>query len=241
MQRIQIAIVDDDILQRKLMETLLLEASKQLDLIVLTRHFDSSEAFLFALEDFPDLDLAFLDIQMQTINGMEAARKLRVHNQQLALVFVTAFAEYALEGYNVNALDYILKPISLEQIKRTLERLLTLQPHQPNFLLVESVGNHLKVNLQDILYIEAARHQTILYLNDQQLLINRNISSLKAELDESFVKCHRSYLVNLAHVNQLTKTSLIISNGDTIPISRRLDKQVQTDFVNFYKKGVFYE
>lgn len=156
---------------------------------------------------------------------------------------MTAYAEYALEGYHVNALDYILKPITLEQVNRTFERLLTqLQSSsQTRYLLVEANGQHFKFPLQTIIYLEAAKHQTELTLIDRQFIVNRNLSHMQADLDERFVQTHRSYIVNLAHVDQLTKQQLLMSNGEKVPISRRLDKKVQTAFVNFYKRDVFYE
>ena len=109
MKLIKVAIVDDDSLQLNLLNNMITIAGDKIGYSIQSTLFESGEAFLFALEDLPDLNIVFLDIQMKDINGMEVARKIRENNQELTLVFITAFVEYALDGYSVNALDYILK------------------------------------------------------------------------------------------------------------------------------------
>lgn len=242
MNKIQIAIVDDDQLQQGFMESLIQATAEDLGLNIDLYYFDSGEAFLFASEDLPELDIAFLDIQMKNLNGLEAAQKVREHNQSISLIFVTAYAEYALDSYSVNALDYVLKPINQAKITQVFQRYLAQKPQEMKYLLFEHQGYPQKVNLQDIIYIEAAKHQTILNLtNADSLTINMSLSQIQAAVDERFIGSHRSYLVNLSHVEQLTKQAIRLSNGQEVPISRRLDKKVQEAFINFYKKDVFHE
>lgn len=242
MNKIQIAIVDDDQLQQGFMESLIQATAEDLGLNIDLYYFDSGEAFLFASEDLPELDIAFLDIQMKNLNGLEAAQKVREHNQSISLIFVTAYAEYALDSYSVNALDYVLKPINQDKMTQVFERYLAQKPQEMKYLLFEHRGYPQKVNFQDIIYIEAAKHQTILNLtNADSLTINMSLSEVQAAIDERFISSHRSYLVNLSHVEQLTKQAIRLSNGQEVPISRRLDKKVQEAFINFYKKDVFHE
>lgn len=242
MNKIQIAIVDDDQLQQGFMESLIQATAEDLGLNIDLYYFDSGEAFLFASEDLPELDIAFLDIQMKNLNGLEAAQKVREHNQSISLIFVTAYAEYALDSYSVNALDYVLKPINQDKMTQVFERYLAQKPQEMKYLLFEHRGYPQKVNFQDIIYIEAAKHQTILNLtNADSLTINMSLSEVQVAIDERFISSHRSYLVNLSHVEQLTKQAIRLSNGQEVPISRRLDKKVQEAFINFYKKDVFHE
>lgn len=242
LKKIQIAVVDDDILQQRFMDTLLQATAKELALNIQIHFFDSGEAFLFSLEDLPELEIAFLDIQMKGLNGLKAAQKVRESNQTVTLIFVTAFAEYALESYGVNALDYALKPITQEKMTQVFKRYLGQRPQEMKYLLVEHQGYPHKLNLQDIIYIEAAKHQTVLTLsNEEALTLNMSLSKIQEAVDERFISSHRSYLVNLSHVDQLTKQSLRLSNGHQVPISRRLDKKVQEAFINYYKKDVFHE
>lgn len=241
MQSIHIAMVDDEEIQLNFMEKLIQESANKLDFKAIIHRFDSGEAFLFGLEDLPQLDIALLDIQMKAIDGMQVAEKIREKNQDLTIVFVTAYAEYAVAGYSVNALDYLLKPIDLSQMVKVFERFLDQQPKQAKFLLVDYQGEMLKINQDSIIYIEAAKHQSIVTTSDAKLTLNMNLSSLQSQLDESFISTHRSYLVNLAHVEQLLKQDVLMSNEDKVPLSRRSVKAVQQAFINYYKKEVFYE
>ena len=129
-QAIEIVLVDDEQLQLDYMEKLIRQAAESLKIEINMSQYLSGEAFLFALEDNPTWNLAFLDIEMAELNGMEVARIVRENAPQLELVFATAYAEYAIEGYEVQALDYLLKPINLEKITRVLTRYLEEQPRE---------------------------------------------------------------------------------------------------------------
>lgn len=241
MQTIHIAIVDDEEIQLDFVEKLIKQTAEKLEFKAIITRFTSGEAFLFELEDLPELDIALLDIQMRNIDGMEAAKKIRQTNSDLTIIFVTAYAEYAVEGYSVNALDYMLKPITQTQMDKVFQRFLEIQPKETKYLLLEHQGEVLKLSFEDIIYIEAAKHQSIITLVGNEITVNTNLSSIEAELDDSFIMTHRSYLVNLAHVDQLLKQDVLLSNDEKVPISRRSVKKVQDAFINFYKKEVFYE
>lgn len=241
MKLIKVAIVDDDPLQLNLLNNMITIAGDKIGYSIQSTLFESGEAFLFALEDLPDLNIVFLDIQMKDINGMEVARKIRENNQELTLVFITAFVEYALDGYSVNALDYILKPISQEKINSILNRYIDQTPTESTYILVDYQQTQLKLNLDDLLYLEAAKHQTIINLEQESLRVNLPFSHIATLVDERFIRTHRSYMVNLSHITQLSKQSVRLTNNETIPISKRLSKVIQASFVNYYRKEVFYE
>lgn len=239
-KQIQIVLVDDEQLQIDYMEKLINQAAKNLKLEIVISQYLSGEAFLFALEDHPTWNLAFLDIEMDELNGMEVARILREKAPQLELVFATAYAEYAVEGYQVQALDYLLKPINLEKVTRVLKRYLEKQPEEVDYIIVEVDGEATRLNLKDILYIEANMGEVIVVLEDKSFLLKKSLTEFKEELDNLFVSPHRSYLVNLQAVSRLLKKDVQLSNGEKIPLSRRRAKDVQKAFIDFYKGPVFY-
>lgn len=238
---IQIVLVDDEQIQLDYMQQLIEEAAKSLCIQVNVHHYLSGESFLFALADHPEWDLAFLDIEMHELNGMEVARSVREKAPQLALVFATAFAEYAVEGYEVQALDYLLKPIKPDKVKRVLLRFLDSQPEEASFLIVDIDGEPRRIELDSILYVEANKREVIVRLADSSYNVRMSLSEFSKLLDERFITTHRSYYVNLKYVTQLFKQDVQLSNGEMIPLSRRLAKDTQASFIEFYRKSVFYD
>lgn len=239
-QRIEIVLVDDEQLQLDYMQKLVQQAAASLAIQIEVHQFLSGEAFLFALEDHPNWQLAFLDIEMAELNGMEVAHIVREKAPDLELVFATAYAEYAIEGYAVQALDYLLKPISLEKVTRVLTRFLEEQPTEAIYIIVELDGQPIRINLDDLIYAEANVGEVKLVLSDQTLSLKMSLTDFEKKLDERFVSTHRSYLVNLQYVSRLLKTDVALNNGEMVPLSRRRAKEVQAAFIAYYRGSVFY-
>lgn len=239
-KQIEIVLVDDEQLQLDYMEKLIKQAAKRLGVEIKIYSYLSGEAFLFALEDYPIWELAFLDIEMEGINGMEVARNIRKKAPQLELVFATAYAEYAIEGYEVQALDYLLKPINLEEMMRVVERFLEGKPEEVAYTLVEVNGEATRLNLDHILYSEANMGEITVVLEKEALDLKMSLAEFETQLDKRFVSPHRSYLVNLQFVSRLLKNDVQLTNGERIPLSRRRAKDVQKAFIAFYKGSVFY-
>lgn len=237
---IEIVLVDDEQLQLDYMQKLIEQAAESLEIKIEISQYLSGEAFLFALEDHPTWNLAFLDIEMEELNGMQVAKILREKSPQLELVFATAYAEYAIEGYEVQALDYLLKPINQQKITRVLKRYLEEQPEDTAYLIAEVEGQTTRLNLEDILYVEANMGEVLVVLVDQKLPLKMTLLEFQDLLDERFVATHRSYLVNLQYISRLLKKDVALSNGEKIPLSRRRAKEVQSDFIDYYKGSVFY-
>src|SRR5699024_9470426 len=227
-------------LQPDYMQKLIEQAAESLEIKIEISQYLSGEAFLFALEDHPTWNLAFLDIEMEELNGMQVARILREKSPQLELVFATAYAEYAIEGYEVQALDYLLKPINQQKITRVLKRYLEEQPEDTAYLIADVEGQTTRLNLEDILYVEANMGEVLVVLVDQKLPLKMTLLEFQDLLDERFVATHRSYLVNLQYISRLLKKDVALSNGEKIPLSRRRAKEVQSDFIDYYKGSVFY-
>lgn len=237
---IEIVLIDDEQLQLDYMQKLVEQAAESLEIKVEISQYLTGESFLFALEDHPSWNLAFLDIEMEKINGMEVARILRQKAPQLELVFATAYAEYAVEGYEVQALDYLLKPINTEKITRVLKRYLEEQPEDDAYIIVDIEGKATRLNLKDIISIEANMGEVTLHLTAKEINLKMSLLELQDLLDSRFITTHRSYLVNLQYVDRLLKQDVVLSNDRKIPLSRRRAKEVQTAFIDYYKGSVFY-
>ena len=237
---INVAIVDDESIQLESMKTLINEAATELSINVQLHYFSSGEEFLFKLDEHKNLAMVFLDIEMKNIDGLEVARKIREKDKLLTIVFATAYAEYAVQGYEVQALDYLLKPIEVDKIKRVLQRHLDRKPLLQESMTLEVNGELTKLLLDDILYVEVIRRECRIQLRDHVLIVNKSLTELSEHLNNAFIQTHRSYLVNLAHMNRLLKADVELSNRALVPVSRRLSKEVQEKFIAYHKKAVFY-
>lgn len=223
------------------MQTLIKQATDELELIVQLSIFSSGEQFLFELEDYPNLDLVFLDIEMNKINGLEVAQAIREKDSDMTIVFATAFAEYAVQGYEVQALDYLLKPIQVPQLIKVFQRHIERKPQIKESITIEVDGQLIKLLLEDIVYVEVIKRECYIHLINQTFIVNKSLKVLAKELDNDFIKTHRSYLVNVAHIEGLLKADVELSNGEIIPVSRRLTKDVQEAFIAYNKRSVFYD
>ena len=176
------------------------------------------------LEDYrPDWDIILLDIQMSTIDGMTAAKRIREVDAEVIIVFVTASPQYAIVGYEVNALSYLLKPVTYAAFEHELSRCLTrLRAREGRQLLVTAVdGDRHRVSLDDVLFMESARHRVVVHTLDFDLTIVSTMKSLESSLvDEGFHRCNSGYLVNLRHVTGVEANDCRIRGGRRVQISR---------------------
>ena len=175
-------------------------------------------------------DLILLDIEMPLLNGMDTARQIRKVDPDVLIIFITCLAQYAIEGYSVRALDYVLKPVQYYAFAAKLDQVCeSLSSRQQNPILVNSRKGQVKLLPEQIFYIEVQNH-TLCYHTRQQLLYStgtQSLSQLTQELKLSgFARCHQAYLINLRYVMRYDRSSVFL-NEETIPLSRSYYK----DFV----------
>ena len=216
---INIAIVDDD-------PQMLAEVSRNVSSYLKKRCLRSS-LFLFAggaelLHSTQRFDLVFLDIQMDEISGMDAAKRLRANGTAGHIIFVTIFNEYVYEAFEVEASDYLLKPIDSVRFERTMDRVCrNLHKTKEPGLLVPSRGSNFSfLRFSDILYCEARNHKMIIRSKTETLECSFKINELKGRLDDRFFQCHRSYFINLHYACGYEAGLVALENGEKIPVSR---------------------
>ncbi len=231
-----IAICDDNTAQIKELRRLLDEWSEDKPFAIAIDEYISAESFMFSYPDNP-CDLLLLDIEMKRINGMELAKKLRIEGDMLPIVFITGYSEYMSDGYEVEALHYLLKPVDKQKLFAVLDRYVKRRiPENEIMLKCEDTSIH--ISPDNIVYCEAVGKKTKVFTHDgQTLLCEAGISVLKDLLNRDFISCHRSYLVNLRFVRSIGKAEIRLDSGADIPLSRRLYKEVNERFIEFYAKG----
>jgi DNA-binding LytR/AlgR family response regulator len=182
-----------------------------------------NEAFSH-IQSGTNVDVCFLDIIMPNTNGITLAKKLRANNFAGEIVFLTATNDFAHESYSVKAFDYLLKPITCENVKKVMSALQNLWAKaDKNGLLVKTQGARRFIAFRDISYIEATAHYTNINLLDASIVeAHIAFSEMAKHLlpDSRFAQCHRSYMLNLNEIITIKKDEAIMKNDKKVPISR---------------------
>jgi len=184
-------------------------------------------------------DLILLDIQMQGIDGMTLARQLRAKNDRTGIFFVTGYAEYLEQGYEVEAFRYMLKPVSREKLWEALDKFAQRALEEPKTLLLETDKTTVRVEGKDIVYVEAYKHCCEVHTMTETLSVNAGISELEKRmraLGLPVVRCHRSYLVNIAHVVQIGREYANLDKEESVPVSRSGYPLLNQAFIAYFSR-----
>lgn len=231
---INIAICDDDSSFIATLKTLLnrYAEERQLDLHVL--EFRDGTELLNSYNTA--LDLIFLDIQMDKMDGLETAGKIRMVDSGVSIIFLTSMIQYALEGYQYNATNYIIKPMKYVRLKAEMDRWMqSYRPDRKPFLLVANDTGKYKVFIQDIYYIETFNRNLMIHSSTENILSYKKMKELEKELEKHrFIRCHSGFLVNLFYVKRVEKLELELTNGDKIPISQPKRKFVMEKLADYW-------
>ncbi len=182
--------------------------------------FPSAEALLFAWEENRDMDILLLDIEMGEISGMKLARHLRRAGAAMQIVFITGYMDYIAEGYDVEALHYLLKPVTGERLGQVLDRALERIRTREHMLWLTLQDGVVRLSVYEIRYLEVMRNYTTVH-GAEDYSVKRSLNDLERELDGGFYRIHRSFIVNLRFVKRITRTEVILKDGTALPLSRK--------------------
>lgn len=176
------------------------------------------------LDDYrPDWDVLLLDIQMERVDGMTTARRIREVDGEVIIVFITGSPQYALSGYEVDALSYLLKPVAYAAFKQEIERCIVRlrRRERRNLLFTTTDGAKHRVDLADILYLESVKHHVVIHTLDADRSVVTTLKAMESQLDgEDFFRCNSGFLVNLRHVTGVEGNDCRIRGGMKLQISR---------------------
>lgn len=228
----KIAVVEDDPVQLRELAALTASLAEEKEENIFA--FSGAPAFLYRYRP-GCFDLLLLDIQMPGGDGMALARQIREAGDRVPLVFVTAVADHVFEGYEVEASQYLLKPVSRTKLKECLDRAKQTATHAPK-LFFETPDGGQAVFADEILYLEADAHQTRVVTATDSFLCSSSFGSLLSCLPENFACPHRSYCVNIAHVWQIRKYEAVLDNRSTVPVSRRRYADFSCRFLQLFRR-----
>jgi len=249
--RMKIAYCDDEQVQLDYLEKHIREWSVKSGISCDFAGYESAKELLFEHPERIPFDLLILDIDMQGMDGMELARNIRMRDKSVPILFLTNRKEYVFEGYEVNALRYLLKPVTAEKLEPVLAELSKGGTEEKRYLIENIDGENRKIALTDILYAEAEGHYVHLHTIEGEFSYKKNISELEKEIAElfadalgsaerkpqMFISTHRSFLVNLGRVERVQRTDCVLEDGSSVPISRNSYKAVNEAFISFYKEN----
>ncbi len=229
----RIAVCDDELRCRRQLMDALYSVSKSLDVMVSA--FEDGAELLRGFEESP-YDLVFLDIEMPGMDGITVARQLREMSKEAAIVFLTAHIEYALEGYEVNALRYLTKPAQPEKLREIIDHVAAKAQAQRS-IWIKTDSEDVRLPLSEILYFEAQNQNVRIRTLRQEYTVRHNISDYEKELAaDGFFRVHRGYLVSLRQISSLGKGEVVL--GDIrVPVSRSREKELRDALFSCVKEG----
>lgn len=205
--------------------------------------FTSSEDMLEAWNNGMRVDALFLDIQIPNeMNGMAVAKEIYSVNPMIPIIFITSFGEYAEEGYVVNALRYIRKPITEQNVNECMDivwhRWMVQQTEYITFDLPTQI---LRLPMKSILYVEVSGHYCVISSvnhSKKEYKVKQTINNILQKLPpELFAQCHRSYIVNLMYVRHITSTNVTMADNTVIQMGRNFKSQFVRSFRRFFLEG----
>ena len=182
---------------------------------------------LYLLDHFKgQFDIILLDIEMKHINGMTTAEKIRMLDDEVIIIFITNMTQYAIRGYSVDALDYLLKPVGYFAFSQRIERAVSrLKRKEDRYLTIVFRGGARKVKIDDIYYIEVQDHDLIYHTAHGDISVSGSLVHMENKLkDENFFRCNKCYPINLNHVEGMKEGHAIVA-GLPISISRSKKKE----------------
>jgi len=233
---IRIAIVEDDDAYATTLEKYIHRYEEEVGEKFLIKRFQDGEDI--AIEYRAEFDVILMDIEMQFMDGMTTAENIRKVDEEVVIIFITNMPQFAMQGYKVDALDYVLKPINYFAFSQRIERALSrMQKRRTKFISVNYKGGIQKINVADILYIEIQNHDLIYHTKTGQIVVRGTMRELEEKLkDEPFYRCNKAFLINLEHVNGFEDNDVLI-DGERVQVSRAKKKEFM-DVLNDYMNEV---
>ncbi|MDE6387750.1 MAG: LytTR family DNA-binding domain-containing protein [Lachnospiraceae bacterium] len=184
------------------------------------------------------IDILFLDIQMKGLNGMDTARKLRERKFKGFLIFITVLKEMVFQSFEVQAFDYLVKPVEQRPFDKMMERLfISMQNAGEANLLVQKGYESRIISLEDIVYCEIIDRKVYLHLSSGEIVdFYDRIENLENKLDNRFFRCHRSFLINMQYLKSYKNQTAYMEDNSTIPVSRLRSKEFSGVILQYMKE-----
>lgn len=223
---INVCIVEDEKEQAKLLHNYINHYAKSKNLQLNVNYLSDG---IDLVDDYRgQFDIILLDIQMKHLDGMAAAQKIREIDSDVIIIFITSTVQYAVQGYTVDALGYVLKPVPFTQFSQLFDKAIARVHTKQNHVYIKVTANdkQIKLDCDLVYYIESQRNNVIIHCKDVDYVTVGPLKRYEEMLTgHGFSKCHNAYLINLSYVEAVQKEEVLLTNEITLPISRARKKE----------------
>ncbi|MGE5654348.1 MAG: LytR/AlgR family response regulator transcription factor [Bacillota bacterium] len=227
------ALCDDEPADLKYIATLVAQWADASGHTAAVEPFPSAEAFLLRYAEDKAYDILLLDIEMGQMNGVALARAIRAENKEVQIVFITGYMDYIANGYDVEALHYLMKPVNEAKLLDVLKRAADKLRRNERALLLEIHDETVRIPLYEIQYLEVRQNYVTIHAREEHT-VKRPLSEIEKELDESFFRVGRSFIVNLRYIRKITKTDVYLKNGAVVPLSRGMYEPLNRAMISYF-------
>lgn len=199
--------------------------------------FSDASSLIDHIEDYSDeeFDIVITDIRMPNQNGIEMAKKLKQYHPRIQLIFITAYAEYIQDVFSVNPIYFIMKPINVEKLSEALNKAIyEAEVSSHRTLDIISQNKALRIRHDEIKYIESRMRTVTVHELRRNTEFNMKLDELENKLPSSFIRCHKSYLVNMNTVRSISNNRLELFTGETIPIAKAKYPKIKQKILQYF-------
>ena len=225
------AVCDDSAADRKYLSDLVRQWARSAGHTVTIAEFPSAESFLFHYAEEKDYDILLLDIEMGNMDGITMARRLRRENDTVQIVFITGYSDYIAEGYEVDALHYLMKPTGRDKLFSVLDRAAEKLKKKKKVLTLETGGETIRIPVYQIRYADVQGNYVTIHAS-VDVTVKMTLRELASELDDRFYRAGRSLIINLTRISRVTKTEIRLNDGTALPLPRGAYEGVNRAIIN---------
>ena len=229
--KVNFAICDDSVVDSNYVKELVTQWANDKKYQVSIDVFSSAEAFIFNYVENKEYDVLLLDIEMGNMDGVTLARQIRKSNKSVQIVFITGYSDYIAEGYDVEALHYLMKPLNKEKLYDVLDRAVNKMMQNEKHLVLNTFDEMIRIPLHEIIYIDVDRNYVTVHSN-KDYTVKKTLAEIEKELDERFFRIGRSAIVNLKYISRVTKTDVYLNNGIILQLPRGIYEALNRAIIN---------
>ena len=229
--KVNFAICDDSVVDSNYVKELVTQWANDKKYQVNIDIFSSAEAFIFHYVENKEYYVLLLDIEMGNMDGVTLARQIRKSNKSVQIVFITGYSDYIAEGYDVEALHYLMKPLKKEKLYDVLDRAVNKMMQNEKYLVLNTFDEMIRIPLHETIYIDVDRNYVTVHSN-KDYTVKKTLAEIEKELDERFFRIGRSAIVNLKYISRVTKTDVYLNNGIILQLPRGIYEALNRAIIN---------
>lgn len=232
---INIAICDDQVYDRKNLKQVLEKISLRNNIRFNIEEFESGKELLSVYErDVPKFDVIFLDMILGDSNGIDIAKRIISLHSLVKFIILSSSKDFILDGYEISAVNYIIKPASIERIEKELLRAIDIKENNEKFYEINKNGSKVLLRLNDIYYLEVDHRKINVHERDSIIDYYEKLDNVEKDLDDrGFKRCHRSYVINISKIKELKSNEVRLLNGQVVPVGRKYKDSLKESFFNY--------